>query len=119
MAFPLGWFLVGLLIGVATTIYWERLKEWAIPVISYLADKMNKLVEVLLGGAVFFIREGRKFFKTAYLYTLENQKPYRRQSDRVEIKESDIPSDLRNMIPQKTSIEDQGLQTLTLTQGTN
>ncbi|MBR8841086.1 MAG: hypothetical protein DSM106950_45850 [Stigonema ocellatum SAG 48.90 = DSM 106950] len=51
-------------------------------------------MNILLGGAVFLIKEGRKFYKTAYLFTQEGQKSYRRESDRVEIKETDIPSDL-------------------------
>lgn len=119
MVLPIGWLLVAAIAGFGVGLFCKEIKAWVIPVIGSLIDKMNKLVEYLVGGAVFLIKEGRKFYKTAYLFTQEGQKSYRRESDRVEIKETDIPSDLRAIVPEKTNNKEVGVQVLTLAPGAN
>ncbi|NMG22698.1 hypothetical protein [Brasilonema bromeliae] len=113
---PISWLIIGAIIGAGTVVFWDRIKDWATRVMGFLLDQMNKLVEFLVGGVVFLIKEGKKYYKKLYLYTRdkESQKPYRRESDKVEIKEADIPSDLRDIVPEKTNNEETGLQVATL-----
>lgn len=113
MAFPIGWIIVSAIAGAAAVVFWERIKEWATRVVGLLVDGINLLVEVIGGGIVSFIKEGRKFYKTLDLYTkdIETQKYYRRELPKEELKASEVPPDFLNNINENEKMPVLKLQT--------
>jgi hypothetical protein len=87
------WVIFGAIAGAATIVYWEKIKKWATDILGIFIDAANRLVESIGGGFVYFLKEGRKFYKRLELISkdFETQKYFREPVTKEEIKESDIP----------------------------
>jgi hypothetical protein len=107
------WIILGAIAGAAAVAFWDELKDWANNLAGILLDAIDMAVEVIGGGIVYFIKEGRQFYKALDLYTKVrgDEKYYTRSSAPQQVNKSDIPQGILNQIEQKEKLEVLQVQT--------
>ncbi|NET45649.1 hypothetical protein [Okeania sp. SIO2B3] len=101
---PITWTIIGLglLGGGAAVYFWDDIQTWANGAIKKIWDRINPAIEVVSNVILFLNKRGALFEKLIEVNIVNiNTKKTRLESVREEIRELDLPDDIKALVDQQ------------------
>ena len=92
--------------GAAVGYFWEEIEAWAERAVKAILDAINSAIEVTSRAIIYLLKEGRRYYKRAEVYSrnIYNKKT-RLLYKQEEIADVDIPEDVLKELDEKQKLK--------------